>query len=70
LPATNPKIQVECSAELLTELHEAHEALLRAQARARKAPSAFHLERLIVALHAARNRAAARPVPPHADAAG
>jgi len=58
MPIKNPFLRFECTPELLGELHAAHEALKRAQVRAKVPQGAPALERLIVAIHGARNRVA------------
>lgn len=69
---SHPKVQIDCTPELLLELHDARDALVRARSRSKNKAPATHLERLIVSIHSVRARAEARkkapPVP--ADAAG
>lgn len=71
MPATNPKIYIECSEELLAELHNAREAAHRSK---KPGLSTNHVDRLIVSIHNARKRAAERvvpaQVPPDASTAG
>lgn len=65
MAAQNPKIYIECSEELLNELHDAREAAHRSK---KAGISTTRLDRLIVAIHNARKRAAAVKVAPDASA--
>jgi len=58
-PEKIPKVHIECTQALLVELHEAHDALVRARKRAKNASEPAQLTRLIIAIHGAQGRAAA-----------
>lgn len=60
MSAQNPKIYIECSEELLTQLHDAREAAHRSK---KPGLSTTHVDRLIVSIHNARKRAADKVVP-------
>lgn len=66
----HPRIYIECSPELLDELHAANNALRGSKVRR----SSVNVERLIVAIHNARTRAARTvepaQAPPDASPAG
>lgn len=61
--SNTPVIRIECSLELLNELHAAHAALLRAMKRSSSPRTAPNLERLIVSVHAARGRSSENEAP-------
>jgi hypothetical protein len=55
---TRPKVTITASLELARELHDAREALQRARARVHLPLDCINLDRLMVAVHGALNRAA------------
>jgi len=65
----DPKILIDCSLDLLAEMHEAYEYFQRARIRSKREATAPHLERLIVQIHQARARSQQKPKKDEADGA-